>query len=142
VQVVDRFHLVDNLRAAVEAFLQNRRSALQAAAVRTAQVLMPPEGPVPVSPMYPGWRQRPQTQPGRGEVERQPRQTPWVTIYEALHALHAQGTPVATIARQLGISRPTVYANLRRTTPPSPKRPQFRWSNHVLTPYIPYLIRR
>jgi transposase len=49
---------------------------------------------------------------------------------------------VATIARQLGISRPTVYAYLRRETPPGPKRPQWRPSARVLTPYIPYLIRR
>ena len=34
VQVVDRFHLVDNLREAVEAFLKNQRGALQAAAAR------------------------------------------------------------------------------------------------------------
>ena len=49
---------------------------------------------------------------------------------------------MATIARQLGISRPTVYAYLRRETPPGPKRPQWRPSARVLTPYIPYLIRR
>src|SRR5215510_4333208 len=42
VQVVDRFHLVENLREAVEAFLRNQRVALQAAAVRTAQALTPP----------------------------------------------------------------------------------------------------
>jgi transposase len=142
VQVVDRFHLVDNLRAAVEAFLRNQRGALQAAAVRTAQALTPPGSPVPVTPMYPGRRQRLQPQHHRAESERPPRHAPWVAIYEALHTLHAQGIPVATIARQLGISRPTVYAYLRRDAPPGPKRPQFRWSNHVLTPYIPYLIRR
>ena len=49
---------------------------------------------------------------------------------------------MATIAGQLGISRPTVYAYLRRTMPPSPKRPQFQWTARVLTPYVPYLIRR
>jgi transposase len=59
-----------------------------------------------------------------------------------VHTLHAQGIPVATIAGQLGISRPTVDAYLRRTTPPSPKRPQFQWTARVLTPYVPYLIRR
>ena len=52
-----------------------------------------------------------------------------------------RGRP-ATIARQLGISRPTVYAYLRRDTPPGPRRPQWRPSARVLTPYIPYLIRR
>jgi hypothetical protein len=48
---------------------------------------------------------------------------------------------VTTIARQLGISRPTVYGHLRRDTPPAPKRPQWRPSARVLTPYMPYLIR-
>jgi transposase len=48
--------------------------------------------------------------------------------------------PLATIARQLGISRPTVYAYLRRDTPPAPRSPQR--SRQVLQPYMPYLIRR
>jgi transposase len=46
------------------------------------------------------------------------------------------------MARQLGISRPTVYAYLRRGTPPGPRRLQRPSSARVLTPYIPYLIRR
>jgi transposase len=142
VQVVDRFHLVDNLREAVEAFFRNQRRALQAAAARTAQALTPLGSSVPVTPMYQGRRRNPQNQEPRVASERQPRHTPWVEIYAALHTLHAQGLPVATIARQLGISRPTVYAYLRRTTPPGPKRPQFQWTTHVLTPYMPYLIRR
>ena len=138
VQVVDRFHLVENLREAVEAFLRNQRGALQAAAARTAQALTPLGSSVPVTPMYQGRRRSPKPQQHRAESERQPRHAPWVEIYAALHTLHAQGIPVATIARQLGISRPTVYAYLRRGAPPGPKRPQFRWSTHVLTPYIPY----
>jgi transposase len=143
VQVVDRFHLVDNLRKTLEAYLQNQRAALQAAAACTAQVLTPPGSLVPTTPMYQGRRQRLQTPQGGSEgVARQHRHTPWVTIYETLHTLHAQGMPIATIARQLGISRPTVYAYLRRKTPPGPKRPQFHGSARVLTPYVPYLIRR
>jgi transposase/DNA-binding CsgD family transcriptional regulator len=143
VQVVDRFHLVDNLREAIEAYLQNQRAALQAAAACTAQVLTPPGSPVPITLMYQGRRQRLQTpRGGSAGASRPHRHTPWVTIYETLHALHAQGVPIATIARQLGISRPTVYAYLRRTTPPGPKRPQFHGSARVLTPYVPYLIRR
>ena len=59
-----------------------------------------------------------------------------------MHTLQAQGTPIATIARQLGISRPTVYAYLRRDTPPGPRRLQRPPSARVLTPYLPYLIRR
>jgi transposase len=142
VQVVDRFHLVDNLREAVEAFLKNQRGALQAAAARTAQALTPPGSSVPVTPMYQGRRRSPQPQPPQPESEQPHRHTPWATIYEALHTLYGQGIPVATIARQLGISRPTVYAYLRRDTPPGPKRPQWRLSAQVLTPFVPYLIRR
>jgi transposase len=140
VQVVDRFHLVQNLRQALEAFLLNHRPVLQAAAVCTAMALTPADGPVPVMPMYRGRRRPPQSVPL--PAERSPRHTRWVTIYEALHKLSAQGVPIATMARRLGISRPTVYAYLRRDTPPGPRQLQRPPSARVLTPYVPYLIRR
>jgi transposase len=63
-----------------------------------------------------------------------------VTTYEAIHTLYAQGTGITAIARQLDISRPTVYAYLRRGTPPAPHSPQR--SGQVLRPYMLYLIRR
>jgi transposase len=140
VQVVDRFHLVQNLREAVEAFLITQRPVLQAAAVRTAQALTSSAAPAPVTPMYAGKRQCSQTRQRQREAAQQRRHAPWVTTYEAIHALYAQGTCIATIARQLGISRPTVYAYLRRGTPPVPRSPQR--SGQVLRPYMPYLIRR
>jgi transposase len=142
VQVVDRLHLVHNLRQAVEAFLSNQRSALQAAAASTAMALTPADGPIPVTPMYRGRRQSPQTGRRRAEAECQWRHAPRIEVYHKVHMLHGQGMPIAMIARTLGISRPTVYADLRRDTPPSPKRPQWRRAAQVLTPYIPYLIRR
>jgi len=142
VQVVDRFHLVHNLRQAVESFLINHRPALQAAGVCTAMALTPPTGPVPVTPMYRGRRRSPKPAQSREGAARPLRHARWVAIDEAVHTRRAQGMPLATIARQLGISRPTVYAYLRRETPPGPKRPQWRPSARVLTPYIPYLIRR
>jgi transposase len=140
VQVVDRFHLVQNLRQALEVFLGHHRPALQAAAMCTAKTRIPADGPVPIRPMYQGRRRSPK--PAPQPVGRPPRHARWVTIYEALHRLHVQGTPIATMARQLGISRPTVYAYLRRDTPPGPRRLQRRPSARVLTPYLPYLIRR
>jgi transposase len=140
VQVVDRFHLVHNLRQVVEAFLVNHRPALQAAAVGTAMALTPADHPVPAPWMDRGWHQSSTEEPLQAEAARQHRHAPWVSIYETLHMLHAQGTPIATIARQLGISRPTVYAYLRRDTPPAPRSPQR--SGQVLRPYVPYLIRR
>jgi transposase len=142
VQVVDRFHLVHNLRQALEAYLINSRDAMQAAAIGTAQALLPLRSPVPVTRMY--QRRRQSSTKGQlwAEAERERRYAPRVAAYHAVHTLHAQGTPIAAIARALGISRPTVYAYLRRHAPPRPKRPQWWQSTQVLTPYLPYLIRR
>jgi transposase len=142
VQVVDRCPLVQNLRQALEAFLIDHRLALQDAAVGRAIELMPTASPVPVTPMYRGRRRHFKPAPLREETARPPRHARWVTIDEAVQTLRAQGTAIATIARQLGISRPTVYAYLRRDTLPGPRRLQRRPSARVLTLYIPYLIRR
>jgi hypothetical protein len=49
VQVVDRFHLVHNLRQVLEAVLLDHRPALQAAAAGTAMARTPPTGLVPVT---------------------------------------------------------------------------------------------
>jgi len=140
VQVVDRFHLVHNLRQVLEAFLIDHRAVLQAAAVGTAMALTLPTGLVPVTPMYQGRRRCPK--PAPPQAERPPRHARWVAIYEAVRALRARGTPIAILARQLGISRPTVYAYLRRDMPPGPRQLQRPSSARVLTPYVPYLIRR
>jgi transposase len=120
--------------------LHTQRAALQAAAARTAQALTLGAGPGPVTSMYRGRRQCSHVEQQRREAEQQQRHVAWVKTYEAIHALRAQGTPVATIAQQLGISRPTVYAYLRRAIPPSPRSPQR--SGQVLKPYMTYLIRR
>jgi len=140
VQVVDRFPLVKNLREAIEAFLHDQRPALQAAAAGTAQALTPVVGPVAAPLMYRGRHRCSQAGQRRQEAAQQQRHAAWVATYEAIHTLRAQGTPVTTIAAQLGISRPTVYAYLRRTRPPSPRSPQR--SGQVLRPYMTSLIQR
>jgi transposase len=140
VQVVDRFHLVKNLREAIEAFLHDQRPALQAAAAGTAQALTQAAGTVAAPPMYRGRHQCSQAGQQRQEAAQQQRHAAWVATYETAQALHAQGTSVTMIAQQLGLSRPTVYRLLRRTTPPPPRSPQR--SGQVLRPYMAYLIRR
>jgi transposase len=140
-QVVARFHLVQNLRQALEAFLIDHRSVLQAAAVGAALALTSADAHVSVWPMYRGRRRHPKPAP-QEEAARPPRHAHWVAISETLQRLHAQGTPIATMARQLGISRPTVSASRRRDTPPGPRRLQRPPSARVLTPYVPSLIRR
>ena len=79
--------------------------------------------PWPVTPMYRGRHQCTPVQQQRQEAAQQQRHAAWVATYEAIHTLHAQGAPVTTIAQQLGISRPTVYAYLRRTRPRVPAAP-------------------
>jgi transposase len=100
VQVVDRFHLVQNLRQALEAFLIDHRSVLQAAAISTAMALMPADRHVPVMPMYRGRRRSAKPAP-QEEAARPPRHARWVAVYEAVRTLRARETPIATIARQL-----------------------------------------
>ncbi|HEX2184751.1 MAG TPA: transposase, partial [Chloroflexota bacterium] len=109
-------------------------------AVGTAMALTPSPRVVPIIPIYQGRRRS--SKPAPPPAERSPRHARWVAIYEAVRALRARGTPIAIMARQLGISRPTVYAYLRRDTPPGPRRLQRPPSARVLTPYTPYLIRR
>jgi len=108
VQVVDRFHLVKNLREAVEAFLHNQRAALQAAAARTAQALTLMAGPGPTTSRYRGRHQGTDVAPQRREAAQPQRHAAWVTTDEAIQTVHAQGLSVTTMAQPLGISRPTV----------------------------------
>ena len=136
--MVDRFHLVQNLRQVLEVFLIDHRAALQAAALGAALALTPSPSLAPVTPRYQGRRPKPVPPP----AEPPPRHARWVAIYAAVRTLRARGTPIAILARQLGISRPAVYAYLRRDTPPGPRRLQRPPSVRVLTPYVPYLIRR
>jgi transposase len=117
VQVVDRFHLVHNLRRVLEAFLLDHRAALQAAAVGTALALTPAPSVAHVTPMYRGRRRNPQ--PAPPQAERPPRHARWVAIYEAVHTLRARGTPIATIARQLSSAAPPCMPTVAGTRRPA-----------------------
>ena len=79
VQVVDRFHLVKNLRETVEAFLHSQRPALQTAAALTVQALTVVAGPVSAPSMYRGRRQCSQAWQQRQEAEQRQRHAAWVT---------------------------------------------------------------
>jgi hypothetical protein len=75
---------------------------------------------LPVRLMYRGQRQSSK----RGSCGRRPNvsaATPRAAPLTQVHALHAQGSPVAVIARTLGISRPTAHTYLLRDTPARPE---------------------
>jgi transposase len=142
VQVVDRFHLVTNLREALETFFLARPTVLKQAAANTAQAVAQSVEPVPITDMDRGRHRSPQNWLERQERQRQQRHAARVSRYHTIGQLYNEGMTVAAIARRLQSNRKTVYAELRRGGPPEPKTRPVWLSDRVLTPYIPYLIER
>ena len=142
VQVVDRFHLVANLREVLETFFLAHPTALQQAAANTAQVVAQSVEPVPVTEMSRGRHRSPQHWLERQEHQRQQRHAARVGRYHMICQLSHEGMTVAAIARRLHINRKTVYAQLQRGSPPEPKTRTVRPADRVLTPYIPSLMER
>jgi transposase len=144
-QVADRFHLVQNLGDAILPLLQQEPEARQAAADATArqQAGKPAVLDTPEDAMAKGnqqkrskhWEHHQQTISQQRLERRRAR-------YDRVHELHAQGERVADIARQVGISRKTVYDYLRQEHPPAPRVHQRRHQDQVLAPYEPYLRQR
>jgi transposase len=120
IQVVDRFHLVRNLRDALERlFLRDRRdlNTLDAAGHRPAEFT-----------------------PTLATIS-QARHARWVHRYHQIQRLHAQHMGIAAIARQVQVSRPTVYRYLAMPQPPERQRSRHR-GPLLITPFIPSLRQR
>jgi transposase len=111
-QVADRLHLVQNLGDALLPVLQQQQAVLQAAAEATARQQAGDAIALDTreDAMARGNQQR-RSQPGQQEQERISQQR---------------------MARQLGISRQTVYAYLRQEQPPGPRVQQRRRHDRVL----------
>ena len=132
VQVIDRWHLIQNLVEALERCLLRFRPALKAAAGRGDSLL----GPLPSSSeteLVP-WQQR-------AEAVSQQKHAVVVERYERMRELRAAGFTVLDIAQMVGATRRTVYRYLALGGPPKRQRPQ-RSVHRVLAPYEPYLIKR
>jgi transposase len=91
VQVVDRFHLVSNLREALEAFCLAHPAALKEAAARTAQAMVQRVDTAPVIGIYRGRRHSPQNWKKRQERQRQRHQDARVARYDQIRRLHDNG---------------------------------------------------
>jgi transposase len=132
VQVIDRWHLIQNLVEALERCLLRFRPALKAAAGVGDSVL----GPLPGSSettLVP-WQQR-------AEAASEQKHASKVERYEQMRTLRDAGFTVLDIAQIVGATRPTVYRYLALGGPPERQRPQ-RAKHRVLAPYEAYLIRR
>jgi len=122
-QVVDRWHLVRNLREVGERFLDTQRTQWQ-------DITLPE-----VTDRVPPVRRSRYEQAARQARRAQRRER-----YEEVRALQAQGVPLARIARQLQMGRVTVrrYA----TADAFPERAPHRRKPSQLLPYVDYLERR
>jgi transposase len=120
IQVVDRFHLVQNLRDALERFFLRRRRDLDTlgASLHQSSELTPT--------------------PAMMSQARNPR---WIHRYHEIQRLRAQHLGIAAIARRVQVSRPTVYRYLAMPQPPERQRSRHR-GQPLITPYTPYLRRR
>jgi transposase len=120
VQVVDRFHLVQNLGEALERFFLRYRRALNtldASLYRSSE-------PTPALAML-----------SRARHTRRAR------LYHQIRQLSAQQLGIAAIARRVQVSRPTVYRYLAMPQPPQRQRSRHR-GQPLIAPFTPYLRRR
>ncbi len=127
IQVVDRWHLLRNLRDALERSLTTYKSALKQACLVPARA---------VPPALPSQLGRTDQAEG-ASLRRYERR---LAQYHQMHQLARQGLYINDIARQVGVSPRTVQRTLAHATPPERKQP--RRQVGVLEPYKPYLIER
>src|SRR6266436_1943861 len=135
IQVADRFHLLQNLAAALEQVFTTHHQALEAVneAVRQQPVSLA-DGTVAVPVPPPATPPRAQQQAAQRAAHRQ-------VTYDAVWTLHRQGWTVAAIAAQVGRSRRTIERYLRTPTWPVPQH-RSHYGRSVLNPYKDDLLTR
>jgi transposase len=128
VQVVDRWHLIRNLRDVLERMLDRLRTRLQ-----QLDALVPASDELSI---YDRLTRRSSTQRAAQQASRTRR----LARYEQVRALAARGLKILQIARQLKISRVTVRRYLASEQFVERARPRRRSS--IVDPYVAYLQER
>ena len=134
-QVADRFHLLQNLREALEQVFVTYRQALESvnALERQQLVALPAEAvavPVPAHDIPLPAQQR----AAQRQAHRQ-------ALHTQVWALHRQGWTATAIAQQVGLSLRTVQRDLCNTIFAGRQR-RSDLGESILNPYKPYLLER
>jgi transposase len=139
-QVADRFHLLQNLREALDQVFATHRQALEAVnALQRQQLVALPAGAVAV-PVPAHDIPRP-AQPRAAPPRAAPRQAHRQALHTQVWALHRQGCTATAIAPQVGLSLRTIQRDLRSATFAGRRRRSDLGAS-VLNRYKPYLLER
>ena len=132
-QVVDRWHLLKNLREAIERLFERQSGLITRAmkAVETTSEVVAASTAMPDVEEQPttGTSGLPPCDPAEGSPRRQAQRAKSerrIERFEGVHALRQRGRSVRGIAKELGLSRNAVRRYLRRETCPDsgPGRPR------------------
>ena len=134
-QVADRFHLLQNLREALDQVFSTHSQALDAVNALVHQQ------PVPLSDGAMAVPVPPQDIPLPAQQRTVQRQARRQALHTQVWALHRQGWTAPAIAQQVGLSLRTVQRDLQTATFAGRKRRSDR-GNSGLNPYKPYLLER
>ncbi len=129
--VADRWHLLANMRQAVERWLHTTHARLRRLPASSADVAA-----TPITPHRDQAFRR--TSPER--AARAESRTRWQARYEEVRHRHRAGEPLLTIARAMGLARATVRKFARAESFPArlPRGP----GPSIIDPFLPHLERR
>ena len=145
VQVADRFHLLQNLREALQRVLDQHLGDIQAAQKASTELSHLPEAQVPQplatltqdTTIAASNAELPPLLHTRQEWLQAQRRERRLGRYREVRELHTQGISIHEIARQIGMSRQTVRRFLRADQ--FPEHGQQRPRRRKLDPFLPYL---
>jgi transposase len=133
-QVADRWHLLSNLSDAMQGFFLTKQPLLKSLTHALSAEALAEVSQLEAVPWHTGMTARMEEKSLMLHQER-------VERYHSIQDLAAKKIDVANIARQLGLSRQTVYAYLQMKQPPERTR-IYRKRDSLIGPYKDYLIQR